>query len=142
MARALVTATISNLSLGQIGDLVVPVPSIAAQRRIAHILDTADTIRRKRREAMALTEDLLRSAFLEMFGDPVTNRKGWPVTPFDEVVHDGTGGNSKVQQADYQAAGEFPIIDQGTEFVGGWTSNRELVGLQAEGTTFGRIFSA
>lgn len=58
---------------------VVPVPPLAEQRRIAYILDKADAIRRKRKEAIALTEELLRSAFLEMFGDPVTNPKGWPV---------------------------------------------------------------
>lgn len=55
------------------------VPPLAEQRRIADILDKADTIRRKRKEAIALTEELLRSTFLEMFGDPVTNPKGWPV---------------------------------------------------------------
>jgi type I restriction enzyme, S subunit len=40
-------------------------------------LDKADSIRRKRKEAIALTEELLRAAFLDMFGDPVTNPKGW-----------------------------------------------------------------
>src|SRR5688572_10062344 len=53
--------------------LSVPFPSLDEQRRIADILDKADAIRRKRKEAVALTEELLRSTFLEMFGDPVTN---------------------------------------------------------------------
>jgi type I restriction enzyme S subunit len=56
------------------------------QRRIADILDRADGVRRKRKEAIALTEELLRSAFLEMFGDPVTNPKGWPVRRFVDVL--------------------------------------------------------
>jgi len=64
----------------------VPVPPLPEQRRIADILDKADAIRRKRKEAIALTEELLRSAFLEMFGDPVTNPKGWEVRPFDSLV--------------------------------------------------------
>lgn len=57
----------------------VPLPSLEEQRRIAAILDKADAVRRKRQQAIALTEELLRSAFLEMFGDPVTNPKGWAI---------------------------------------------------------------
>lgn len=57
----------------------VPRVSQPDQRRIADILDKAVAIRRKRKEAIALTEELQRSAFLDMFGDPVTNPKGWAV---------------------------------------------------------------
>jgi type I restriction enzyme S subunit len=66
--------------------VVVPLPPLPEQRRIADILDKADSIRRKRKEAIALTEALLRSAFLEMFGDPVTNPKGWPVRKLGDVA--------------------------------------------------------
>lgn len=55
----------------------IPLPSLEEQKRIAAILDKADAIRRKRKEAIRLTEELLRSTFLDMFGDPVTNPKGW-----------------------------------------------------------------
>jgi type I restriction enzyme S subunit len=58
---------------------VIPVPPIASQRRIANILDKADEIVRKRKEAIALTEQLQKSIFLDMFGDPVINPKGWEV---------------------------------------------------------------
>lgn len=64
----------------------VPTPPLPEQRRIADLLDKADAIRRKRKEAIALTEELLRSAFLEMFGDPVTNPKGWEVKPLGELT--------------------------------------------------------
>ncbi len=67
---------------------IVPVlvPPLEEQRRIAAILDKADAVRRKRQQAIALTEELLRSAFLEMFGKPVTNPKGWDVLPMDKVI--------------------------------------------------------
>ncbi len=91
IARAKVTATISNLSLGQIAKLEVPLPSLLEQRRIADLLDKADAIRRKRKEAIALTADLLRSAFLDMFGDPVTNPKGWPTKALCELAEVGGG---------------------------------------------------
>lgn len=90
-ARGVMTAhvrgtTLKNLSFAAFAETVrFEVPGLAAQRRIADILDKADAIRRKRKEAIALTEELLRSAFLEMFGDPVTNPKGWAVKPLGEL---------------------------------------------------------
>ncbi|WP_414569410.1 restriction endonuclease subunit S [Nostoc sp. CCY 9925] len=66
---------------------VVPVlvPPLEEQRRIAAILDKADAVRRKRKEAIALTEELLRSAFLDMFGDPVRNSKNWDVVSLGHI---------------------------------------------------------
>jgi type I restriction enzyme S subunit len=61
--------------------LSVPTTTLTEQRRVADILDKADAARRKRKDAIALTEALLRSTFLETFGDPVTNPMGWPVKP-------------------------------------------------------------
>lgn len=72
-------------------NLPVPVPPLAEQRRIADILDKADAIRRKRKEAIALTDELLRSALLGMFGDPVTNPKGWPVKALGELAEAASG---------------------------------------------------
>ncbi|MDB9446942.1 restriction endonuclease subunit S [Anabaena sp. CS-542/02] len=64
----------------------IVVPPLEEQRRIAAILDKADDIRRKRKRAIALTEELLRSTFLDMFGDPVTNPKGWPYCNLSELL--------------------------------------------------------
>lgn len=63
----------------------IPLPPLEEQRRIAAILDKADAVRRKRKEAIALTEELLRSAFLDMFGDPVTNPKGWEIASLGDI---------------------------------------------------------
>jgi type I restriction enzyme S subunit len=82
---------------------VVPVlvPPLEEQRRIAAILDKADAVRRKRKEAIALTEELLRSAFLEMFGDPVTNPKGWHTKRLGELAQFVGGGTPSRQKAEY-----------------------------------------
>jgi type I restriction enzyme S subunit len=64
----------------------IPLPPLAEQKRIAAILDKADAIRRKRQQAIQLADDFLRAVFLEMFGDPVTNPKGWEVKPLSELV--------------------------------------------------------
>ena len=85
-----------TVTLSDLKNFLIPLPSLDDQRHIADILDKADAIHRKRREAIALTEDLLRSAFLEMFGDPVTNPKGWPAKPLgDPHVADVTSGVAK-----------------------------------------------
>jgi len=71
----------------------IPLPPIAEQKRIAAIFDKADAIRRKRQEAIKLTEELGRSLFLDMFGDPVTNPKGWELaslSKFGEIVTGNT----------------------------------------------------
>ena len=82
------TTNIANLSVPQVEALPVPVPPLAEQRRIADMLDKADAIRRKRKAAIALTDSLLRSTFLDMFGDPVTNPKGWSLRPLGELVRE------------------------------------------------------
>ena len=82
----------------------VPLPPLSEQKRIADILDKADAIRRKRQEAIALTEEFLRSAFLEMFGDPVTNPKGWEVRTLGDVLDFKTGkldANAAVESGRY-----------------------------------------
>ena len=66
----------------------VPLPPLAEQKRIAGILDAADALRAKRREALAQLDTLLQSTFLDMFGDPVTNPMGWVETPFGDIATD------------------------------------------------------
>jgi len=78
-----------HLYPNDVARLRIPLPPLPEQRRIAAILDKADEVRRKRQEAVRLTDDLLRSAFLDMFGDPVT--KSWPILSIAEVVHPGRG---------------------------------------------------
>jgi type I restriction enzyme S subunit len=80
------TTNIANLSVPQLESLDVPVPSMPEQRRIADILDKADAIRRKRKQAIALTDDLLRSTFLDMFGDPVAGTCKWQVRSLGSLV--------------------------------------------------------
>lgn len=79
-------ANINNLRNSDIDDLEIPLPPLAEQKRIAAILDKADAIRRKRQQAIELADEFLRSVFLDMFGDPVTNPKGWENKLLGDVV--------------------------------------------------------
>ncbi len=66
-----------NISQSMIRDTMIKLPSIEEQRLIANTLDKANAISKKRQESINLIDELLRSIFLDMFGDPVTNPKGW-----------------------------------------------------------------
>jgi type I restriction enzyme S subunit len=65
-------------------------PPLEEQRRIAAILDKADGVRRKHKEAIRLTEELLKSTFLEMFGDP--ENSVYPVKTLNDVCSKITDG--------------------------------------------------
>ncbi|WP_305368654.1 restriction endonuclease subunit S [Photobacterium leiognathi] len=72
----------------------IPLPPLDEQKRIAAILDKADAIRQKRKQAIALADDFLRSVFLDMFGDPVTNSKGWESKKLGDLC--GVGSSKRV----------------------------------------------
>ena len=89
-------AVVKNLNTGIVKAIPIRIPqTVSEQRRIAAILDKADAIRRKREEALSLADDLLRSAFLEMFGDATVNSKGFPIYPlsrYEEFITSGSRG--------------------------------------------------
>ncbi len=88
-------------------------PPLDEQKRIAGILDKADTIRRKRQQAIGLADDFLRSVFLDMFGDPVTNPKGWEVKPLSELIAKGDKLNYGVVQPGDNVKDGVPLIRSG-----------------------------
>ncbi|WP_280195206.1 restriction endonuclease subunit S [Nocardia farcinica] len=66
--------------------LRIPLPPIEEQRRIAAILDHADALRAKRREALDRLDELTQSIFIDMFGDPIVNPRGYPIKPLQELI--------------------------------------------------------
>ncbi len=87
----------------------IPLPPLAEQKRIAAILDKADAIRRKRQQAIQLADEFLRAVFLDMFGDPVTNPKGWETERLENLVKVVSGGTpSKGNEIFWN--GDFPWV--------------------------------
>ncbi|WLD14366.1 restriction endonuclease subunit S [Planctellipticum variicoloris] len=93
------------------GRFEIPLPPLPEQRRIAAILDQADGVRRKRQAALALTDQFLRSTFLEMFGDPALNSKNWPLVKINDVLDESRGGvrcgpfGTALQKSEYTSSG-------------------------------------
>jgi len=85
MQKHLHGATMQHVNRGEFLGTPLYLPPLEEQRRIAAILDQAETLRTQRRTALALLDSLTQSLFLDMFGDPVANPKGWKKTPFGNV---------------------------------------------------------
>jgi type I restriction enzyme, S subunit len=88
-------ANLPRLSPNALAELQIPLPPLPEQRRIAEILDKADALRAKRRAALAQLGTLTQSIFVDMFGDPATNPKGWPRKALNEVFDIARGGSPR-----------------------------------------------
>lgn len=102
----------SVINTGVLKTWKIPVLPIEEQRRIASILDKADALRVKRREALAELDVLTQSIFIDMFGTPATNPKGWAYKSlFDlgKVVTGGTPPSAKPGMFD----GPIPFVTPG-----------------------------
>lgn len=75
-----------NISQTIIRDLEIPLPPLAEQQRIVEILDRAAAIQRLRRAAEEKAREIIPALFVDMFGDPATNPKGWPMGSIGEVL--------------------------------------------------------
>ena len=138
------TTNISNLDVDRFKDLEIPLPPLAEQKRIAAILDKADAIRRKRQQAIQLADDFLRAVFLEMFGDPVTNPKGFPSRLLSDFYADLRNGTkcgpfgSALKKDEYQDCG-IPVWNMDNISLSGvfndspnlWISDEKFADLEA-----------
>ena len=93
----------ASISAGNLKSFVVNIPPLAEQRRIATILDQADELRQKRQQAIEKLDQLLQATFIDMFGDPVSNPKGWEKVKFEDEVEFLTGFAFK--SADFKDSG-------------------------------------
>lgn len=102
-------STFSSITQKDIKKIPILVPPLEDQKRIVSTLDQADALRRKRKESIKLLDEYVRSVFIEMFGDPVTNPKGWGVVRFDRLGKFVSGGTPSKQNKAYWM-GDFPWV--------------------------------
>lgn len=100
------TTGIRNLQLKSYMALGIPLPPLPVQQQIADVLDRANALIEKRKAQIEKLDLLVKSQFIEMFGDPVTNPKGWEIVELKKVcdVRDGTHDSPK-----YVSEG-FPLL--------------------------------
>lgn len=87
-------ATRGKLNKGILENILIPLPSLSDQIQIATILSKAENLVSQRKESIRLLDEFLKSSFLEMFGDPVRNKKGFRKTKFGNYIIDIIAGSS------------------------------------------------
>lgn len=86
-------ANITNLKFSDLQNYKLPVPPLPVQEQIVSELDLLSGIIEKKREQLKELDALAQSIFYDMFGDPITNEKGWEVKKLGEVCNDITDGD-------------------------------------------------
>jgi type I restriction enzyme S subunit len=87
----------------------IPLPPLPIQKRIAEILDAADALKRKDQALLKKYDELAQAIFIDMFGDPVKNEKGWEVKTIGSLTSVGSGGTPSRQEPSY-FEGEIPWV--------------------------------
>ena len=100
----------AGIYLEALNEIKIPLPSLPEQKRIATVLDKADRLRRTRRYVQELSDTFLQAVFLQMFGDPLTNPRGWDMVTIDDAVAFSQYGTS---QKNNQSKRGYPVLGMG-----------------------------
>ena len=112
-------ATFKEISKTIVENIKIPLPSLLEQKRIAEELDQICELKKNAEERLALMDRLVKSRFVEMFGDLQTNNKGWSIAPFEDAATiDGTLEKDFKRYADYPHIGIDSIAKGTGELVG------------------------
>ncbi len=107
--KAVQGANINNLRNEHLDGLEIPLPPLDDQIRIAHLLGKVEGLIAQRKQHLQQLDDLLKSVFLEMFGDPVRNVKIWETLSFQKVGQFISGGTPSKSRPDFWS-GSFPWV--------------------------------
>jgi type I restriction enzyme S subunit len=101
---------IKYIKLGNLTDALLPLPPLKIQNRITEVLDRASEIVDKRKKQIMLLDQFTKSVFIEMFGDPVTNPKGWELIKLGVCVSKIENGYSPVCLQRSAAENEYGVL--------------------------------
>lgn len=123
-----------HISQGYVKKLKIPLPfsngkpDLKTQEKIASILEKAENLKQKRKNADELLDEYLKSVFNEMFGDPSNPKNKFDTISFlDCLEKEASKNNLKIQGKDFLDKGEYPIIDQGERFIAGYTNDTSKI---------------
>jgi restriction endonuclease S subunit len=136
------TSGLRNLNKGLYLQQPIPSPPLIEQHRLAAILDHADLLREKRREAITKLDELLRSVFIEMVGDPVTNPKGWPQVEVQTISRIVRGSSPRPKGDPRYYGGPVPRLMVADVTRDGWLVKPRIDSLTEEGAKLSRPVKA
>ncbi|MCK9221914.1 MAG: restriction endonuclease subunit S [Limnochordia bacterium] len=106
-------ATVGGITRRLLDLTTIPMPRIEVQRRVAGVLDKAQELIDKRKRQIEMLDEFLQSVFLDMFGDPVINPKGWRKQAIGELTRVETGSTPRRDRNDYYLGGRIPWVKTG-----------------------------
>ena len=106
----------------QVAKLKIPLPPLPIQQKIAEVLDRADALRQRNRQIMRRYDQLAQSVFLDMFGDPVKNPKGWDKGTIRDLLKEAKYGTSSKSSDN----GKFPYLRMNNITYGGYWDLKKL----------------
>lgn len=99
-------ATIPHIQKSVLEDVLIPKYDISTQKMLANILDKAQYLIDSRKEQIQACDELIKSQFVGMFGDPVTNPNGWGLKKCKDIASKiGSGATPKGGNASYKETG-------------------------------------
>jgi len=108
-------STMRHITKKYFDEILIPHPPISIQQNIANTLDLASILIEKRKEQIIKLDQLVKSQFIEMFGDPVTNPMGWERKTLEDIttkITDGKHGGCEITQGTgYYFVGAREIYD-------------------------------
>jgi type I restriction enzyme, S subunit len=129
------SAAIPGLNRDDVYRIKILFPPLADQKRIAHLLGKVEGLIARRKQHLQQLDDLLKSFFLEMFGDPVRNEKGWEKKPLARLGNLDRGvSKHRPRNAPELLGGKYPLIQTGDvsnagTYITGFTQTYSEIGL-------------
>lgn len=129
-------STIKGIKREDLTNMIVMLPNLEEQNKISRELDQANALIEKRKKAIELLDEYLKSVFLDMFGDPVTNPKGWEKNKLSELGKLDRGvSKHRPRNAPELLGGEHPLIQTGEVaradlFIKNYTHTYSEIGLK------------
>lgn len=120
-------ATIPHVNGNALKDLEIPLPPLATQKRIAEILDAADALRRKDQELLKKYDELAQAIFIDMFGDPELNEKGWEKVELSHFIARLETGVSVNSNDDIYSSDKKCVLKTSCVYTGYFKSNEAKI---------------
>ena len=106
-------STFKSIGRDTLKELTIPVPPIEEQEKIVEELDCLSGVIEKKREQLKELDALAQSIFYQMFGDPITNEKGWEIKKLGKVCKTTSGGTPSKGHNEYYEGGTIPWLRSG-----------------------------
>lgn len=102
--------TVKHLKAKQLNSILIPCPPVKEQKRIAQILDLLFYLICQKKKQLNYLDELVKSRFIEMFGDPQSNCYNWKIVPLKDVMVGGALNGYFTKPQNYDIEGNVGVI--------------------------------